>query len=286
MTPLRKKMIEEMQLRNFSPCTQKAYTGAVANFAKYYKRCPTKISKDEIKRYMVYLIQDKKAAWKTYNIIRCALKFLYGACLGTPEVMLDIPCPKEVRTLPTVMTFDEIAALLDACDKQRDLVAILCGYACGLRISEVTNLRVADIDTKRKLIHIRQGKGWRDRFVPLSEKLHTTLQSYWGSEKSDEWLFPGHPKSRPISSSAIERAFRRAIAAAGISDSATFHTLRHSYASHLLESGVDLRTIQILLGHRNLKTTANYLHVSDVRLANTVSPLDTLIERLSKGADN
>ena len=282
MTPLRKQMIEEMQLRNFSPKTQQAYLGAVNSFAKHYGKSPAEISDGEVRQYLIHLIKERRVAWSTYNITRCAFKCLYGICLNKPEFVSRFPCPKEPKKLPIVLTFDECATFFDACKNQRDLSAFLCAYAGGLRVSEVANLQLKDIDSQRMLIHIRQGKGWRDRYVPLSLKLLEVLREYWKEFRPKEWLFPGQPKSRAITSSTLERACRAVGQASGIGKCITMHTLRHSYATHLLESGVDLRTIQLLLGHRNLKTTANYTHVSDYRLANTISPLDRLVDRLNQ----
>ncbi len=192
----------------------------------------------------------------------------------------SFPLSERAKEATVVLTFEEVAIFFDTCKSQRDLAAFLCAYAGGLRVSEVANLQLKDIDSQRMLIHIRQGKGWRDRFVPLSSKLLDVLRAYWKKSQSDVWLFPGQPKSRAISSGTLERACRAVGEASEIGKCITMHTLRHSYATHLLETGVDLRTIQLLLGHRNLKTTANYTHVSDYRLANTISPLDRLIERL------
>lgn len=280
MTPLRKRMIEEMQLRNFSPNTQQAYLYAVTRFAKHFGKSPDKLTDEEIRQYLLHLIQKRDAAWSTYNVTRCALKFLYGVCLNKPELVNRFPCPKEPKKLPVVLTQDEVVVFFDVCDKRRNLTAFLCAYACGLRVSEVANLRVEDIDSDRMVIHLRQAKGWRDRYVPLSPNLLQALRRYWKDCQPSKWLFPGVPKTRPITIGTLERACRATAELAGFKKRVTMHTLRHSYATHLLEAGVDLRTIQVLLGHRSVRTTANYTHVSNERLTSTTSPLDKLLERL------
>jgi site-specific recombinase XerD len=272
-------MLDDMRLRNFSPCTLKSYVLAVGKFARHFGRSPEQISRNEVRQYLLYLIRDRQVAWGTYNIARCALRFVYEVTLGQPEVLQGIPCPKEPQRLPVVLTFEEVARFFDACDSQRYLMIFLCAYAGGLRISEVVNLRVQDIDSQRMLIHIRQGKGWRDRFVPLSPHLLETLRTYWQRYRPQKWLFPGTPKSQPLTAGSVTKHCQRVSRAAGLGKRVTMHSLRHSYATHLLEAGVDLRSIQLLLGHRNLKTTAIYTHVSNERLAATRSPLDMLVAR-------
>lgn len=286
MTPLRKRMIEEMQLRNFSPNTQQAYLYAVTRFARHFGKSPAKLTDEEVRQYLLYLIQERKAAWSTYNIVRCALKFLYGVCLNKPKLVSSFPCPKEPKKLPIVLTQDEVAVFFDACDKRRNLTAFLCAYACGLRVSEVAHLRTEDIDSERMMIHLRQAKGWRDRYVPLSPNLLQSLRDYWTQYQPSEWLFPGMPKTGPVTIGTLERACRATAELAGFKKRVTMHTLRHSYATHLLEAGVDLRTIQVLLGHRSVRTTANYTHVSNERLTSTTSPLDTLLARVNSNGES
>jgi len=286
MTPLRQRMLDDMRLRNFSPCTQKAYLMAVQMFARHFGRSPEKISHEEIRQYLIHLIHERKVAWSTYNIARCGLKFLYEVTLGQQGMLQGLPCPKEPKRLPVVLTFDEVARFFDACDNQKYRTLFICAYAGGLRVSEVAHLRVQDIDSQRMLIHIRQGKGWRDRYVPLSPHLLETLRTYWRRFQPAEWLFPGHPKSRPITMGSVMRYCRWMSQASGLNKRVTIHALRHSYATHLLEAGTDLRTIQLLLGHRNLKTTAIYTHVSSQRLAATPSPLDLLISRQTSIAES
>lgn len=279
MTPLRQRMLDDMRLRNFSPCTQKAYLLAVQKFARHFGRSPEKINREEIRQYLIHLIHERKVAWSTYNITRCGLRFLYEVTLGQAGVLQGLPCPKEPKRLPVVLTFDEVARFLDACENPKYLTIFVCAYAGGLRVSEVVKLQVRDIDSQRMVLHIRQGKGWRDRYVPLSPRLLEALRAHWRRYKPADWLFAGQPKTQPITAGSVIRYCRQVSATAGLGKRVTMHSLRHSYATHLLEAGTDLRSIQLLLGHRNLKTTAIYTHVSSQRLAATPSPLDLLLDR-------
>ncbi len=279
MTPLRQRMLDDMRLRNFSPCTQKAYLLAVEKFARHFCRSPEKISREEIRQYLIHLIHERKVAWSTYNIARCGLRFLYEVTLGQPGVLQGLPCPKEPKRLPVVLTFDEVAQFFDACENHKYRTIFVCAYAGGLRVSEVVKLRIQDIDSQRMVLHIQQGKGWRDRYVPLSPRLLETLRNYWRQYRPADWLFAGQPRSQPITAGSVIRYCRQVSEAAGLGKRVTMHSLRHSYATHLLEAGTDLRSIQLLLGHRNLKTTAIYTHVSCQRLAATRSPLDLLLDR-------
>jgi site-specific recombinase XerD len=272
-------MLDDMRLRNFSPHTQRAYVRAVQQFARYFARSPEKISRDEMRQYLIHLIHERKVAWSTYNVARCALRFVYEVTLGQTEVLQGLPCPKEPKRLPVVLSFDEVAKFFDACENENYLTMFQCAYAGGLRVSEVANLRVCDIDSKRMVIHIQQGKGRRDRHVPLSPALLETLRSYWRRCRPVDWLFPGQLDSRPITTGSLIRHCGHVSDVAGLGKRVTMHGLRHSYATHLLEAGVDLRSIQLLLGHRNIKTTTLYTHVSSQRLASTQSPLDLLLNR-------
>jgi integrase/recombinase XerD len=279
MTPLRQRMIDDMRLRNFSPHTARNYLKAVERLAKHFGMSPDKISQEQIRQYLLYLIHERKIAWSTYNVIRCALKFLYEVTLRRTEDFQAIPCPKGEKRLPVVLAFDEVSQFFDTCQSPKYLTMFLCGYAGGMRVSEVVNLRVKDIDTQRMVIHIRQSKGWRDRYVPLSPRLLETLQEYREKFQPTEWLFTGKLKDRPLASNSLIRHCQYVSEEAGLGKRVTMHALRHSYATHLLEAGIDLRSIQLLLGHRHIKTTTIYTHVSQERLASTPSPLDLLLDR-------
>jgi integrase/recombinase XerD len=279
MTPLRQKMIEDMQLRNFSLHTQRAYVRAARQFAMYFGRSPEALDQNHVREYLIHLVQERGVAWGTYNIHLCALRFLFHVTLERDALLKGIPCPKEARRLPVVLTFEEVTQFFDACENLKQSALFLCAYAGGMRVSEVVHLRLEDIDSGRMMIHIRQGKGWRDRYVPLSPRLLAVLREYWKEYRPPEWLFPGQPADQPLTTGTVMRHFRRVRRLSALGKQATMHSLRHSYATHLLEAGVDLRTIQVLLGHRQIKTTAKYTHVSGKLLQSTPSPLDLLADR-------
>lgn len=279
MTPLRQRMIEDMQMRNFAPATQKAYLTAVKAFAAHFGNSPDQLGKEHVRQFLVHLVEKRRVAWSTYNIHLCSLRFLFHVTLGQDTLLAGIPCPKEPKRLPVVLTFEEITQFFDACENLKQSAMFLCAYGAGMRVSEVVHLKIADIDSGRMMIHIRQGKGWRDRYVPLSPRLLQLLREYWKEYRPKEWLFTGQPATNPLTSGTLIRHFRRVRQQARLGKQATMHTLRHSYATHLLEAGVDLRTIQVLLGHRQIKTTAIYTHVSRELLESTPSPLDLLADR-------
>ena len=278
MTPLRQRMIEDMRLRNFSSHTIDAYVHAVKQFANHYKRSPEQLSGEDVRQYLLHLVQEQHASWSRYNLARCGLQFLYRITLGQNERFKKLPCAKTPRRLPTVLCADEVRQLLDAVEhdlKHKSLLMTL--YGAGLRISEALTLKPGDIDSQRMVIHVRGGKGNKDRMVKLSIQLLATLREYWRLRHPEGWLFPQHTHpDRPMESGTAERIVSRAARRAGITRRVTPHTLRHSYATHLLEAGTDLRTIQLLLGHGSLKTTTIYLHVSQARLQAAGSPLDLL----------
>jgi site-specific recombinase XerD len=278
MTPLRQRLIEDIRLRNFSPHTVEAYVRAVAHFARHYGRSPEQLSGEQVRTYLLHLVQERKVSWSLYNQTRCALQFFFRVTLGRDEWFAKLPCAKRPVRLPTVLCADELRRLFAAADdepKYQTLMMTL--YGAGLRISEAFALRPADIDSRRMLIHIRSGKGNKERSVKLSAQLLAALRNYWRKERPGQWLFPQHADpSRPMDGGGGCRIVQRFARLAGITRPVSPHTLRHSYATHLLDAGTDLRTIQVLLGHRNIKTTAIYLHVSQARIHAAASPLDEL----------
>ena len=286
MTPLRRRMIEDMTLRNLSPHTVEAYVRAVAQFARHFGRSPELLSGEDARRYLLHLVQDEHASWSRYNIARCALQFFYSVTLGRDEHFEKLPCARTPKKLPTVLSPQELRRLFDVAARYPKHKALLMTlYGAGLRISEALNLRPADIDSRRMLIHVRLGKGAKDRMVKLSPQLLAVLREYWRVSRPKNWLFPrASDPARPMEDTTAYRAVVRAARRAGITRRVTPHTLRHdstelvevSYATHLLDAGTDLRTIQLLLGHRNLKTTSLYVHVSQAKLAAAASPLDRL----------
>jgi integrase/recombinase XerD len=276
MTPLRKRMQEELQLRNYSEITAVCYLRHVAEFAKHFGRSPDLLGAEEIRQFQLHLIQGKKVSWATYIQAMAALRFFYVKTLGQDFMAAKIPYPKRPKLLPTVLSQEEVNRLLDAtrCTKHRALLMAL--YGAGLRVSEACRLTVGDIDSGRMVIHIQQAKGRKDRDVMLSPVLLETLQQYWKQTRPKQWLFPGYGTGNPITTKAVFLMIRNAASRAKITKTVSPHVLRHSFATHLLEAGTDLRTIQLLLGHSDVRTTIIYLHVSQQHLQNVASPLDKL----------
>ncbi len=282
MTPLRRRMIEDMRLRNLSPHTIDAYILAVRQFAAHFGRSPEQLGGDDARQYLLHLVQEQKASWSRYNLARCALQFLFRITLERANEQFEkLPCARTPRRLPTVLSRDEVRRLLAVAARNAKHQALLMTlYGAGLRIAEALALKPGDIDGRRMLIHVRGGKGTgggKDRMVQLSPRLLAVLRDYWLQCRPGVWLFP-QTKSpqRPIDSGTAHRIVARLARRAGIAKRVSPHTLRHSYATHLLEAGTDLRSIQTLLGHRSLKTTARYTHVSDAHLRTVVSPLELL----------
>jgi integrase/recombinase XerD len=276
VTPLRKRMIENMQMRNFAPKTIRIYVDVVARFARYFGKSPELLGAEEVRRYLLHLVQDKKVAWATYKQALAALRYLYRWVLDGPEVVQDIRCPRPERRLPVVLSFDEVQRFLVAIPSFKQRMILMTAYAAGLRISEVVHLEVTDIDSQRMVIHVRQGKRNKDRYTMLSPVLLQMLRHYWVAARPVRYLFPGRSLDRPMSVSVVQRACKGAQVRAGIDKTVTPHTLRHSFATHLLEAGTDLRVIQQLLGHGSPRTTALYTYVSTQLIAQTPSPLDAL----------
>ena len=275
-TPLRQRMLEELQRRNYSSKTIRLYLRHVAEFAQYFHRSPDQLGAEEIRQYQLFLIQEKKLAWSSYNQIVCALRFFYAKTLKRAFLLQDIPFPRKEQRLPLILSREEVARILTVPPHLKSRALLMTIYAAGLRRSEAARLRVNDIDSARMTITVRQGKGQKDRLVMLSPVLLQTLRQYWRHNQPKQWLFPGENPDQPISDNDIFGVFHNAVRRAGITKKVSPHSLRHSFATHLLESGTDLRTIQILLGHRSLKTTARYLHVSQQHVRATASPLDGL----------
>jgi site-specific recombinase XerD len=276
MTELRRRLIEDLQLRNYSPRTQQAYVSHVAQFARHFGRSPDQLGAEEVRAYQLYLIHERKWSWSSFNQAVSALRFFYKVTLGRTELLPQIPFGKRTRKLPAVLTRQEVATLLGCVEPFKHRLLLTTLYAAGLRLLEGTQLRVSDIDSSRMLLRVRQGKGNKERWACLSPRLLAELRVYWSIERPTEWLFPGQRPDKPLDGSVAQKALRRAAQLAGLTRPATPHTLRHSFATHQLEAGVDLRTIQQLLGHSSLSTTQVYLHVTDLRVRQTLSPFDLL----------
>ncbi len=282
MTPLRQRMIHDMQFRNLAQGTVRAYVREVAQFARYFKCSPDRLGSEQVRKYLVYLVEQKKASWGQYNVARCALQFLYNVTLGRPEPIEKIPWAKPPKRLPTVLSMDEVRRMIEvASHHPRDKALLMTMYGAGLRVSEALALKARDIDTPRMLIHVRCGKGNKDRMVKLSASLLRALRDAWRARPRgagncvDDLVFPRkrNPR-RPMNRKNAAYIVKGLAKRAGITRCVSPHTLRHSYATHLLESGTDLHTIQLLLGHAHFKTTTVYLHLSQSAL--NATPLDLL----------
>jgi integrase/recombinase XerD len=276
MTSLRRRMIEDMTLRNRAPKTIRAYTGYVADFARYFHAPPDRLGPEHVRSYLLHLLQERQASWDVYRQARLALRFFYTVTLGREWVVARVARPKVPKKLPVVLSRDETARFLDALENPKHRALLMTAYAGGLRLSEVARLRVEDIDSACMVIHVRQGKGHKDRDVMLSPRLLAVLRDYWATDRPKPYLFPGRQPDRPISVRTVQMVCERALTASGLGKHVHMHTLRHSFATHLLESGTDLRTIQVLLGHHSFSTTARYLHITTAALKSTRSPFDGL----------
>jgi integrase/recombinase XerD len=281
MSALRQKMIEDLQIRNYSPHTIEAYIRSVAIFAKHFGQSPDLLTPAHIRDYQLYLIQQRQISWGTLVQTVCALRFFYLQTLGRKWMIDFIPYPKRVKKLPLVPSQAEVMVLLQAATNLKHHTILATIYATGLRVSEAANLLVSDIDSDRQMIAVRQGKGRKDRFVILSPKLLLLLRRYWRAYRPAPYLFPGDIPGRPITREGIHHICHKVATAAKLTKPVSPHSLRHGFATHLLEAGTDLRTIQLLLGHNSLRTTAVYLHVSNLALRSTTSPLDLLPTNLT-----
>ena len=277
MTILRQRMTEDMQVRNLSPHTQASYLQQVSLFARHFDKSPGALGPEHIRAYQLYLTNEKKLAPGSIHIAVAALRFLYKVTLKKDWTFEDVlPLPKKPQKLPVVLSPEEVVHFLGCVAAGKHRVILTTCYAAGLRVSEAVRLKAAAIDNRRMVIRVEQGKGRKDRYVMLSPKLLDTLRSYWKAVRPKDWLFPGGHPGQPITREAVEDACQKAHRCAGLSKAVTPHSLRHAFAVHLLESGTDLRTIQLLLGHRSLATTARYLRIATSKVCSTSSPLDLL----------
>jgi len=254
-------------------------------FVRYYMRPPDQLTLEDIHNYQLYLTRERKVSWGVFNQSVAALRFFYGVTLDKGWDVKRIPYQKTGRKLPIVLSQAEVKALLDTLKNIKHRAILMTTYAAGLRVSEVVNLRVADIDSQRKMLRIEQGKGRKDRYVMLSNKLLILLRQYWKVAQPEHWLFPGQIPERHLDRSSVQQVFYKARDAAGITKKVSVHCLRHSFATHLLEHGVNIRKIQLLLGHKSLQSTQVYTHVASDYLKNTPSPLDILPDLNSDPSD-
>jgi len=284
MSALRQKMIEDMQLRGFALRTQEAYLLAVRQLARYYNKSPDLVTEEELRGYFLYLKNIKHAARNTCTIALCGIKFFCQHTLGREWKTFDFLRPPHEHKLPVVLSVEEVGRILNCVHHQRYRVCLTIIYACGLRLLEGVRLQVIEIDGERQMLHLSHGKGGKDRYIPLPPACLTMLRRHWRTHRNPVWLFPALRMSRqadqPMNESALQRAFRAALKESGVRKQATVHTLRHSYATHLLEAGVNLRVIQSYLGHASPTTTAIYTHLTSSTHAQTSDKINELVTSL------
>lgn len=276
MTPLRQRMLEDMGIRNLAENTQSAYLQQIAAYARYFNRSPDQLGPEEIRTYQLYLMEIRALTPSSICVATGALRFLYKVTLKRTWAVEEIPMPKRPRKLPEILSPEEVMHFLNAITNHKHRAILMTAYAAGLRVSEATHIKVTDIDSQRMMLRVEQGKGMKDRYVMLSPRLLDVLRTYWKSARPTRWMFPGEVPGQPITREAVGLACQKARRDAGITKPITPHSLRHAFASHLLESGANLRTIQLLLGHRSLATTARYLKVATTTVCATTSPFDLL----------
>mgnify|MGYP001589264278 CR=1 FL=1 len=276
MTELRKKMIRDMQLRRFAERTQESYLGAVTRLAKHYKQSPDLIPEEQARDYLLYLLNVRKLSWSSCDLHANGLQFFYRVTLGRPGTFI-LPPRKHAQRLPEVLSTAEVERLFAVVTNLKHRVMLMVAYGGGLRLGELTRLKVADIDSQRMLIRVEQAKGNKDRYTLLSRRLLNELRAYWRIYRPRTWLFPGKKPDTHVNESGIQRVMVLAKIKAGIRKTGGIHVLRHCFATHLLEAGTDLRTVQVLMGHRSVETTTRYTRITADRMRHTASPLDLLV---------
>lgn len=274
MEKWREEMSADLHLKGLAPTTQKAYLREVGNLSDYFGKPPYELGEGEIKEYLLYLLHERKVSEGTYRYYWSGLKFFYRHTLKRESVIEKLPCPKRKSKLPVVLDISEVEALISVTTNLKHKAILMITYSSGLRISEAASLKITDIDSARMMVRIRQGKGGKDRYSILSHAALECLREYWRRYHPGEWLFEGRDRDTHLSTSSIRQIFCKAAKRARITKPASVHTLRHSFATHLIEGGTSLRHVQLLLGHRSPMTTTVYLHVSRLSLSQVSSPLD------------
>jgi len=281
MSAVRQKMIEDMQLRGFAERTQEAYLSAVRQLAKHYRKSPDQIDEEELRGYFLFLKNEKHAARNTCTIALCGIKFFFQHTLGREWKIFDFLRPPKEKKLPVVLSVEEVSRILKCVRLYHYRLCLTTIYACGLRLLEGTRLQISDIDGQRKMLHLHQAKGNKDRYVPIPDACLNLLRHYWRFHRNPIWLFPSpYDHTKPIQESSLQKAFRAAVRESGIHKKATVHTLRHSYATHLLEAGLNLRIIQAYLGHASPTTTAIYTHLTQTSDERTVQTINQVLTQL------
>jgi integrase/recombinase XerD len=277
MGKLHDQMQEDLVLKAYSPHTQRAYLRCARHFAGHYMRSPKEMGAQEVRDFLLHLVQDRNASPATVDMYVSALKFLYNITLKRPEAVKGIAHPKRPKTLPVILSPEEVLRIFAAIRSVKHKAIIVTAYAAGLRISEVCGLRIADIDSQRMRIHVRAGKGKKDRYVMLAQNLLELLRQYYQNVRPQGvFLFPGHDPQRPLCTTAVSQVLRKVVRQMGLTKKVSMHTLRHCFATHLLEAGTDVRILQVLLGHSSIRTTLRYTHITDRLLQKLVSPLDII----------
>lgn len=279
MTPLRKRMFEDMQLRNFATGTQNNYVHSISGLAKFYMTSPEHLGFEDIRDYQLYLINERRFSAESVNLFVSAVKFLYSVTLEMPWPEGTMTRMRVPKRLPVILSPEEVSLFFDCIPTLRYRVAVMVAYGAGLRVSEVVSLKVSDIDSKRMVLRVEQGKWKKDRYTLLSPRLVEVLRFWYRSTRPEDWLFPASLGGRHLSAATLQRACRDATLQARLTKKVTPHTLRHSFATHLLENGTDIRVIQALLGHTRIETTVRYTHVSPLLISQIHSPLDRLDPR-------
>jgi site-specific recombinase XerD len=274
MRTLREQMVEDMKLSGITPKVQGKYLREVSNLAKFFGKSPADLSKEEVKDYLVHMLEERNLQAGTYKNYVAGIKFLYRTTLKREDIVEDIRYPKGPKKLPVVFDLSEVEALFSATENIKHKALLITMYSSGLRISEAACLRVTDIDSKRMMVYVQLGKGGKDRYTILSQRALECLREYWRQYRPKGWLFEGYSESTHLTVSAIRQVFLKAVKKAGIIKPVCPHTLRHSFATHLIESGTSLHHVQLLLGHRSPTTTTVYLHVSQLALSQVTSPID------------
>ena len=277
MASVRQRMIEDMKLRGLAPRTQERYLHSIKTLAKHYQCAPDELTQEQVRDYLLYMLEDRRYAKSTYKANLYAIKFLYKRTLGRKWVTLDITRVKNDRKLPVVLSREEVWDLLAQVRKESVHICLTLMYTCGLRVSEAVNLRIKDIDSKRMVLWVRNSKGNKDRSVPLPVQTLAQLRAYWLNHRSKTWLFPG--KIGPMNIATVQHCFKATVEQSPILKKVSCHTLRHSYATHLMEAGVPLRVIQALLGHKSVSTTFLYMHLTQASMDGVQDKINELMRR-------
>lgn len=280
MSTVREKMLAELQLRGITPRTQTAYLREITKLENYFNRSPEELGEEEVKEYLVHMLENRGLSSGTYKYYAAGIKFLYRTTLNRGEVVEKIKYPKAKIKLPVVLDLSEVRTMLSVMENLKHRAVLTITYSAGLRVSETAHLKVTDIDSKRMMVRVRQGKGGKDRYTILSKTTLECLREYWRAYRPKDWLFEGQKEGSHICYTSIRNIFVEAKERAGITKPVGPHSLRHAFATHLIEAGTSLHHVQLLLGHKSPKTTTVYLHVSKMNLAQVCSPLDSIPEEL------